>query len=162
MNPAEKPGFDVVEAYVPLSSSRGTSRTAYGDAGPGDVQLASRTVRSGPGKSRRSQSCGISPARRDARGGARALAVGVLAGCTKSRTAVSGVRHRGRKPDVLRIAIQTDLKESQPAAQLQYDRRLRRPPDVRAAVTADPKGNPLPMLAAQVPTLPTAASAATA
>ncbi len=87
------------------------------------------------------------------RAAALALAFGVLAGCTKTSNGVSGVRHSWTQAGLLRIAIATDLKDLNPllssnTADVFVDRLMFEP-----LVTADPKGNPLPMLAAQVPTL---------
>ena len=71
------------------------------------------------------------------------------AGDRRRRAAVT----RGRKPDVLRIAIQTDVKNLNPllnsnTTDVFVDRFMFEP-----LLTADPKGNPVPMLATQVPTL---------
>jgi peptide/nickel transport system substrate-binding protein len=82
-----------------------------------------------------------------------ALTLVVLAGCTKTSNGVTGARHSWTQPGRLRIAIATDLKDLNPllssnTADVFVDRLMFEP-----LVTADPKGNPLPMLAAAVPTL---------
>ena len=75
-----------------------------------------------------------------------------LAACSKvSNEAVAG-RHSWTQPGVLRVAIQSDLKNLNPllnsnTTDVFVDRLMFEP-----LLTADPKGNPLPMLAALVPT----------
>jgi peptide/nickel transport system substrate-binding protein len=73
--------------------------------------------------------------------------------CTKAANGVTGARHSWTQAGVLRVAIATDLKTLNPllssnTADGFVDRLMFEP-----LLTADPKGNPLPMLAAQVPTL---------
>ncbi|MGA8099635.1 MAG: peptide ABC transporter substrate-binding protein [Candidatus Cybelea sp.] len=76
-----------------------------------------------------------------------------LASCTRATNeTAAGVRHSWTQPGVLRVAIATDFKNLNPllnsnTADVFVDRLMFEP-----LVTADPKGNPLPMLAAQVPT----------
>lgn len=66
---------------------------------------------------------------------------------------MAGARHSWTQPNVLRIAVQSDLKNLNPllnsnTTDVFVDRLMFEP-----LVTADPKGNPLPMLAVRVPTL---------
>lgn len=76
-----------------------------------------------------------------------------LASCTRATNeTVGGARHSWTQPGVLRVAIATDFKNLNPllnsnTADVFVDRLMFEP-----LVTADPKGNPLPMLAVQVPT----------
>ncbi|MGB8908223.1 MAG: peptide ABC transporter substrate-binding protein [Candidatus Cybelea sp.] len=73
--------------------------------------------------------------------------------CTRTTNeTAAGARHSWTQPGVLRVAIATDFKNLNPllnsnTADVFVDRLMFEP-----LVTADPKGNPLPMLAAQVPT----------
>jgi peptide/nickel transport system substrate-binding protein len=75
-----------------------------------------------------------------------------LAACTKvTNEGETGGRHSWTKPGVLRIAIQQDVKSLNPlltsnTTDVFIDRFMFEP-----LVTADPKGNPLPMLATAVP-----------
>jgi peptide/nickel transport system substrate-binding protein len=80
------------------------------------------------------------------------LAAAALAGCTKvSQEAGGSQRHSWTHPGVLRVAIQSDLKNLNPLLNSNttdgfVDRLMFEP-----LVTADPQGNPLPMLAVRVP-----------
>jgi peptide/nickel transport system substrate-binding protein len=85
---------------------------------------------------------------------AAALAV-ALSACTQvaQGPSASGGRHPWTKPDDLRIAIHTDVKNlnellSSDTTDTFVDRFMFEP-----LLSADPKGNPVPMLATQVPTL---------
>ena len=86
-----------------------------------------------------------------------------LAACTKISNGGVGGRHSWTQPGVLRVAVQTDLKNLNPllnsnTTDVFVDRLMFEP-----LLTADPKGNPLPMLAARGPDPGrTAASAPTA
>ena len=76
-----------------------------------------------------------------------------LVACTKAGSGVVGGRHSWTHPGVLRVAVQQDLKNLNPllnsnTTDVFVDRLMFEP-----LLTADPKGNALPMLAAQVPTL---------
>ncbi|MHB8433854.1 MAG: peptide ABC transporter substrate-binding protein [Candidatus Tyrphobacter sp.] len=77
----------------------------------------------------------------------------LLASCTRSIGNVQGGRHAWTVPGDLRIAIQTDLKNLNPLLASNttdvFVARLMFEP----LVSADARGNPIPMLAAQVPTL---------
>jgi peptide/nickel transport system substrate-binding protein len=80
------------------------------------------------------------------------MLVSALAACTKISSGNVAGRHSWTQPGVLRVAIQTDLKNLNPllnsnTTDVFVDRLMFDP-----LLTADPKGNPLPMLAAQVPT----------
>lgn len=84
-----------------------------------------------------------------------ALVVGLLAiaACTKAGGGAVGARHSWTQPNVLRVSVQSDLKNLNPllnsnTTDVFIDRLMFEP-----LVTADPKGNPLPMLATRVPTL---------
>jgi peptide/nickel transport system substrate-binding protein len=76
-----------------------------------------------------------------------------LGACTKvSNGAAGGGRHSWTLPGHLRVAVQSDLKNLNPllnsnTTDVFVDRLMFEP-----LVTADAKGNPLPMLAVQVPT----------
>jgi peptide/nickel transport system substrate-binding protein len=77
------------------------------------------------------------------------LALG-LAACTK--TGASGGRHTWTQPGVLRVSVQTEMKNLNPLLGSNttdgfVDRLMFEP-----LLTADPKGNPQPMLASEVPT----------
>jgi len=79
------------------------------------------------------------------------LVVGTAA-CSKVGNQIAGERHSWTQAGVLRVAIATDLKTLNPllnsdTADGFVDRFMFEP-----LLTADPKGNPLPMLASQVPT----------
>jgi peptide/nickel transport system substrate-binding protein len=79
---------------------------------------------------------------------AAVLALALVA-CTKT----GGTQHSWTKPGFLRVAIQADLKNLNPllnsnTTDVFTDRLMFEP-----LLTADDKGNPLPMLAADVPTL---------
>jgi peptide/nickel transport system substrate-binding protein len=79
-----------------------------------------------------------------------ALAVGV-SGCSK-RTAYQGERHPWTIPGVLRVAVAEEPKNLNPLLagttyEIFIDRLMFEP-----LLTADPRGNPLPMLARTVPT----------
>jgi peptide/nickel transport system substrate-binding protein len=76
-----------------------------------------------------------------------------LVACSKVSNETGGGRHSWTQPGFLRIAIVTDIKTLNPllnsnTADGFVDRLMFEP-----LLTADPKGNPLPMLAAQVPTI---------
>ncbi|HUY40657.1 MAG TPA: peptide ABC transporter substrate-binding protein [Candidatus Dormibacteraeota bacterium] len=77
----------------------------------------------------------------------------LLASCTRSIGNVQGGRHAWTVPGDLRIAIQGDLKNLNPLLASNttdvFVARLMFEP----LVSADARGNPVPMLAAQVPTL---------
>lgn len=79
--------------------------------------------------------------------------LGVLAGCTRTSGGVSGGRHSWTVPGVLRIAIQQDLKNLNPLLNSNttdgFVARLLFEP----LVSANDRGDPVPMLAMQVPTL---------
>ena len=82
----------------------------------------------------------------------RALAFAFVA-CTKTGGEVAAGRHSWTKPGVLRVAVQSDLKNLNPllnsnTTDVFVDRLMFEP-----LLSADPKGNPVPMLAAVVPTL---------
>jgi peptide/nickel transport system substrate-binding protein len=77
-----------------------------------------------------------------------------LAACSKvSNDDQNGGRHSWTQPDVLRISIQQDVKNLNPLLNSNttdvFIGRLMFEP----LLTADPKGNPLPMLATTVPTV---------
>ncbi len=81
-----------------------------------------------------------------------ALAVAFVA-CTKTGGEVTAGRHSWTKPGELRIAVQSDLKNLNPllnsnTTDVFVDRLMFEP-----LLSADPKGNPVPMLASVVPTL---------
>ena len=81
-----------------------------------------------------------------------ALALAFVA-CTKTGGEVGAGRHSWTKPGVLRVAVQSDLKNLNPllnsnTTDVFVDRLMFEP-----LLSADPKGNPVPMLAAVVPTL---------
>jgi len=81
-----------------------------------------------------------------------ALAFAFVA-CTKTGGEVGAGRHSWTKPDVLRVAVQSDLKNLNPllnsnTTDVFVDRLMFEP-----LLSADPKGNPVPMLASVVPTL---------
>jgi peptide/nickel transport system substrate-binding protein len=82
-----------------------------------------------------------------------ALVAIVLAACSRvGGGGAAGQQHSWTQPGVLRVAIQTDLKNLNPllnsnTTDVFVDRLMFEP-----LLTADAKGNPLPMLAAQVPT----------
>jgi peptide/nickel transport system substrate-binding protein len=81
------------------------------------------------------------------------LLAAAIAGCTKVSNGVVAGRHPWTQPEFLRIAMATDVKTLNPllnsdTSDAFIDRLMFEP-----LLTADPKGNPLPMLAAQVPTL---------
>jgi peptide/nickel transport system substrate-binding protein len=84
---------------------------------------------------------------------ALAVLAASLAACTKVTSEdETGGRHSWTKPGVLRIAIQQDVKNLNPllssnTSDVFIDRFMFEP-----LLTADPKGNPLPMLASVVPT----------
>ncbi len=76
-----------------------------------------------------------------------------LTGCSKVSSGATGGRHSWTRPGVLRVAVQSDLKNLNPllnsnTTDVFVDRLMFEP-----LVTADAKGNPLPMLADPVPTL---------
>src|SRR5580704_315955 len=80
-----------------------------------------------------------------------ALALAFVA-CTKTGGEVGSGRHSWTKPGVLRVSVQSDLKNLNPllnsnTTDVFVDRLMFEP-----LVTADAKGNPLPMLANVVPT----------
>lgn len=81
------------------------------------------------------------------------IAAVVAGGCSKvSTSGAGGGRHSWTIPGRLRVAVQSDLKNLNPllnsnTTDVFVDRLMFEP-----LVTADPKGNPLPMLAVQVPT----------
>ncbi len=73
--------------------------------------------------------------------------------CSKTTNGPSGVRHSWTQPGFLRVAIQAEMKNLNPLLNSNttdgfVDRLMFEP-----LLTADPKGNPLPMLATRVPTL---------
>jgi ABC-type transport system substrate-binding protein len=73
--------------------------------------------------------------------------------CTKTGGEVGVGRHSWTKPGVLRVAVQSDLKNLNPllnsnTTDVFVDRLMFEP-----LLSADPRGNPVPMLAATVPTL---------
>lgn len=77
----------------------------------------------------------------------------MLAGCTRTSTESGAGRHSWTQPGVLRVAIQSDVKNLNPllnsnTTDVFIDRLMFEP-----LLTADAKGNPQPMLAARVPTL---------
>ncbi len=77
----------------------------------------------------------------------------LLYSCSKVSNGPVGARHSWTQAGVLRVAVQSDLKNLNPllnsnTTDVFVDRLMFEP-----LLTADPKGNPLPMLAAQVPTL---------
>jgi peptide/nickel transport system substrate-binding protein len=81
------------------------------------------------------------------------LLICALAACTKVSNEAVGGRHSWSQPGDLRVAVQSDLKNLNPllnsnTTDVFVDRLMFEP-----LLTADPKGNALPMLAAQVPTL---------
>ncbi len=83
-----------------------------------------------------------------------ACALAFFAGCSKvsNEAGTVGGEHSWTKPGTLRVAIQSDLKTLNPlltsnTTDVFIDRFMFEP-----LLTADPKGNPLPMLAAIVPT----------
>jgi peptide/nickel transport system substrate-binding protein len=89
------------------------------------------------------------------RAAAIALASAVaLTACTKAGNALQATgRHSWTQPGVLRVAVQGDFKNLNPllnsnTTDVFVDRLMFEP-----LLTADPKGNPLPMLASEVPTL---------
>ena len=76
-----------------------------------------------------------------------------LAACSKVGNETAGGRHPWTHPGVLRVAVQSDLKNLNPllnsnTTDVFVDRLMFEP-----LVTADAKGDPLPMLASPVPTL---------
>ncbi len=77
-----------------------------------------------------------------------------LTACTKTEHALESTgRHSWTQPGVLRVAVQSDFKNLNPllnsnTTDVFVDRLMFEP-----LLTADPKGNPLPMLAATVPTV---------
>ncbi len=77
-----------------------------------------------------------------------------LTACTKTGHALESTgRHSWTQPGVLRVAVQSDFKNLNPllnsnTTDVFVDRLMFEP-----LLTADPKGNPLPMLAAAVPTV---------
>jgi peptide/nickel transport system substrate-binding protein len=75
-----------------------------------------------------------------------------LAGCTKMTSGNVSGRHSWTQAGLLRVAVQSDLKNLNPllnsnTTDVFVDRLMFEP-----LLTADAKGNPLPMLAASVPT----------
>ncbi len=78
----------------------------------------------------------------------------MLAGCSKVSQETGGSqRHSWTRPGLLRVAVQSDLKNLNPLLNSNttdafVDRLMFEP-----LVTADPKGNPLPMLAVRVPSV---------
>ncbi|HEV3090346.1 MAG TPA: peptide ABC transporter substrate-binding protein [Candidatus Cybelea sp.] len=78
----------------------------------------------------------------------------LLAACTKSSTSGgTGQRHSWSVPGQLRVAVQSDLKNLNPllnsnTTDVFVDRLMFEP-----LLSADDKGNPLPMLASDVPTI---------
>ncbi|HEX3370787.1 MAG TPA: peptide ABC transporter substrate-binding protein [Candidatus Cybelea sp.] len=87
---------------------------------------------------------------------ARILAAGTLAlglaACTKTGGAGAG-RHSWTQPGFLRISIQTDLKNLNPLLNSNTTDGFVDGLMFEPLLTADDKGNPQPMLAAEVPTL---------
>jgi peptide/nickel transport system substrate-binding protein len=82
-----------------------------------------------------------------------ALLAVALGGCSKVSNGAAGGRHSWTRPGVLRVAVQSDLKNLNPllnsnTTDVFVDRLMFEP-----LVTADAKGNPLPMLADPVPAL---------
>jgi peptide/nickel transport system substrate-binding protein len=80
-----------------------------------------------------------------------AFAVAISA-CTKTGSESPGLRHSWTQPGILRVAVQSDLKNLNPllnsnTTDVFIDRLMFEP-----LLTADAKGNPLPMLANVVPT----------
>jgi peptide/nickel transport system substrate-binding protein len=82
------------------------------------------------------------------------LVVALCAACTRvsTQTGMSGERHPWTQPGVLRIALPQDVKTLNPLLDsttndVFVDRLMFEP-----LVSADPSGNPVPMLAAAVPT----------
>jgi peptide/nickel transport system substrate-binding protein len=83
-----------------------------------------------------------------------AAAAAILAGCSKvsTDTGAAGGDHSWTQPGVLRVAIQADVKNLNPlltsnTTDVFIDRLMFEP-----LLSADPKGNPIPMLATAVPT----------
>ncbi|HVA33743.1 MAG TPA: ABC transporter substrate-binding protein, partial [Candidatus Baltobacteraceae bacterium] len=77
----------------------------------------------------------------------------LLAACSRSATGTGSGRHDWTHPGVLRIAVVQEPRSLNPLLasttdDIFIDRLMFEP-----LLTADPKGNPLPMLAAEVPTL---------
>ncbi len=132
-------------------------RTADRNAGPRHLLVAPRTLRSGPRQPRRPQSGGLALTNRRRILVKRILALAALAAslaaCTKVSNEDQGAgRHSWTQAGVLRIAIQGDVKNLNPLLNSNttdvFINRLMFEP----LLTADPKGNPLPMLASIVPT----------
>jgi peptide/nickel transport system substrate-binding protein len=83
-----------------------------------------------------------------------AAAAAILAGCSKvsTDTGAAGGDHSWTQPGVLRVAVQADVKNLNPlltsnTTDVFIDRFMFEP-----LLSADPKGNPIPMLATAVPT----------
>jgi peptide/nickel transport system substrate-binding protein len=77
----------------------------------------------------------------------------LAAGCTKSETGVATGRHSWSKPGVLRVAVVQEPKSLNPLLASTTDDAFIDRFMFEPLLTADPKGNSLPMLAAVVPTL---------
>ncbi len=85
---------------------------------------------------------------------ARALALAIaLAACTKAGGGATTGRHAWTRPEVLRVAVQSDFKNLNPllnsnTTDVFVDRLMFEP-----LISADPTGDPVPILVTAVPTL---------
>src|SRR5579862_3610988 len=77
----------------------------------------------------------------------------VATGCSKSATGVASGRHSWTKPGVLRVAVIQEPKSLNPLLATTTDDGFIDRLMFEPLVSADPKGNPVPMLAATVPSL---------
>src|SRR6202042_3672996 len=81
-----------------------------------------------------------------------ALAALALAACSKTANGPAGVRHSWTQPNVLRVAVQSDVKSLNPLLNSNTTDGFIANLLFEPLLSADAKGNPVPILASTVPT----------
>ena len=165
MNPADKPGHDVVEADVPqVELARYITELRTATQGLGTYSWRPERFDPVPGKVDGTKGRRLGIAKRAPvpctlwRILARetSLRVGsagaLLAGCTQTGGGASGSAPGGQA-GTLRIAIQSDLKNLNPLLNSNTTDAMVARLMFEPLLSADPTGQPVPMLATTVPTL---------